>query len=176
MRKLGIFLFFLVMPVLAHAENEHFYWGLMIGKTEYEDPALDASLLTATGRLGWELFPFLGLEGRLAATTGEDVGSLKDLRVDYLGSALAKLMLPLGKNKKVNLYAVGGMSAYKISYSDLGTKTYFTDEGVSYGVGIDLFADRLNGLNLEWIRYADEKYEGVEYRLDNYSIGYIRKF
>lgn len=176
MRKLGIFVLFMAMPILAHAENEHFYWGLMVGKTEYEDTALEASLLTGTGRFGWQLFPFLAVEGRLAATTGEDIGSLQDLRLDYLGSALAKLMLPLGNKKKVNLYAMGGVSGYKISYSDLGTKTYFTGDGVSYGIGIDLFADEVNGLNFEWIQYADEESEGIPYTLNTYSIGYIRRF
>ena len=176
MRKLGIFLLFMAMPILAHADNEHFYWGLMLGKTEYEDTVLEASLLTGTGRFGWQLFPFLAVEGRLAATTGEDIGNVEDLRLDYLGSALAKLMLPLGNKKKVNLYAMGGVSGYKISYTNLGTKTYFTDDGVSYGIGIDLFADEVNGLNIEWMQYADEEYEGIPYTLNTYSIGYIRRF
>ena len=176
MRKLGLLFLFLAMPVLASAENENFYWGVMLGKTEYQDPALDASLLTGTGRFGWELFRYLAVEGRVAATTGEDVGSLTDLRLDYLGSALAKVMLPLGKEKKVNLYAIAGISAYKISYDNLGTTTYFTDEAVSYGVGIEMFADGVNGLNFEWVRYADEDNSGSAYTLDNYSIGYIRRF
>lgn len=177
MRKLGIFLLFLAMPVLAHAENEHFYWGVMVGKTEYEDTALDASLFSGTGRFGWQLFPFFAVEGRVVASTGEDVGNLEDLRLDYLGSALAKLMIPFGDRKQVNLYAMGGVSSYRVSYLDLGTTKYFKEEGIlSYGVGIDLFSDGINGINFEWMQYADEEYQGVSYSLNTYSIGYIRRF
>jgi len=174
MRKLGVFLLFMALPIMAHAE--HFYWGLMVGKTEYEDPALKASLFTGTGRFGWQSIPFFALEGRIAATTGEDIGNLEDLRLDYLGSALAKLMIPFGDRKKVNLYAVGGISTYRISYLNLGQTTYFTDEGISYGVGIDLFSDGVNGINFEWMQYADEESNGVSYTLNSYSIGYIRRF
>jgi len=178
MRKLGIaLLLLLTMPLTAVADDADAYWGVMLGKTEYEDPSADLSLLSLTGRLGYEFGSYLSVEGRLLFSGAESkTGVVDDLRVEYLGNVSAKVNIPFGDAKKVNLYGVVGYSGWKITYDLAGTDTYFTDNGASYGVGIDLFADGINGLNLEWLRYADSKVNGVEYTLDSFAIGYVRRF
>ena len=45
-----------------------------------------------------------------------------------------------------------------------------------YGVGIDLIADGVNGLNIEYVRYGDNNDNWGEYTLDTASIGYFRRF
>ena len=178
MRKLGIaLLLLLTMPLTAVADDADAYWGVMLGKTDYEDPTVDLSLLSFTGRFGYEFGKFLSLEGRLLFSGGESkAGVVDDLKIEYLGNVSAKVNLPLGDAKRVNLYGVVGYSTWKISYNSAGTDTYFTDDGVSYGVGIDLFADSINGINLEWVRYADNTKDGVDYTLDSFALGYVRRF
>jgi hypothetical protein len=178
MRKLGIaLLLLLTMPLTVVADDADAYWGAMLGKTDYDDPSVELSLLSFTGRLGYEFGKFLSVEGRVMFSGAESkAGVVDDLKIDYLGNVSAKLNIPFGEAKRVNLYGVVGYSSYKISYNSFGTDTYFTDDGASYGVGIDFFADNLNGINIEWLRYADSTVNGVDYTLDSFAIGYVRRF
>lgn len=175
MRKLGIsLLLFVAMPGIALAANNNFYWGAMVGKSEYEDPLANSSLLSITGRFGFSLFPFLDIEGRVATSGSESNSTIDNLQVDYLGNVSAKLNFPI--SNRVNLYGIGGISAWRISYDNAGIQTQFTGDGLSYGIGIELFADENNGLNLEYVRYADETQDGTAYELNHWGLGYVQRF
>lgn len=94
----------------------------------------------------------------------------------YLRNLSAKLNLPFGDVKRVNVYGLLGYSSWKWT-AYLGNLTaHDTDNGVSYGVGADLFSDRVNGVNIEVVRYLDSSIGGESYTLDTASIGYFRRF
>jgi len=110
-------------------------------------------------------------------TSGTDENAPGDkLEINYLGNAMVKLNIPFGDVKRVNVYGLGGYSAWKLTADQGGALAHDTYDGASYGVGIDLIADGINGLNIEYVRYGDINENGIEYTLDTASIGYFRRF
>jgi hypothetical protein len=178
MRKLSIFfLLLLITPLSAVANDASAYWGLMVGQTELKAVGEKVTPTSFTGRLGVEFNKFLSVEGRLMASGDDTWPGDISTEVTYLGNASVKVNIPFGGVRRVNVYGLVGYSTWKFTSDDSGQTSTFTDNGPSYGGGIDLFADGINGLNFEWIRFGDEKDDaGVEYTLDTVSIGYVRRF
>ncbi len=177
MRKLAVFSFLLLFaPLTAVAENPNFYWGVMIGQSQVKDAVEEFNPTSVTGRLGFDLSRFLSVEARAMASGSDESALGTKLEINYLGNASVKLNLPFGDVKRVNLYGLAGYSAWKLT-AEVGNLTgHDTYDGASYGVGIDLIADGVNGLNFEYVRYGDIDENGVEYTLDTASVGYFRKF
>lgn len=175
-----MFWLLLLSSTFAHAaEAPKFYWGVMVGVSEfsfarYSDEELNPTSLS--GRVGYDFGKFLSLEGRLMASDSDTFSDGLSLEVTYLGNISAKLNFPFGEEKRINLYGLLGYTTWKWTASLGGNTVDDTDNGVSYGLGVELFADRMNGLNFEVIRYLDSSIEGEDYTLDTASIGYVRRF
>ncbi len=176
MRKLGILLIFLAaMPMSAHAEKDKAYWGIMLGSVEYDDPIAKIYGTGLSGRVGYDFITYLGIEGRLLTSSAGNDAGITNLKVDYMASLFGKLNIPMNKTRTFNFYGLLGYSAMKMSYS-LGRDLYFTDNGLSYGLGFDFYADDRNGFNIEWVRYLDQTKSGTDYTVSQLGIGYIRRF
>jgi len=181
MRKLPIFFLLLFTSSLVVAADEpKAYWGLMVGVSEFSVLGEDIKPTSLTGRLGYEFGKYLSVEGRLMASDSDYFSGgfpgYRTWEVTYLGNVSAKLNIPFGDEKRVNVYGLVGYSSWKWTATQGDLTAHDTDEGVSYGVGIDLFADGINGLNFEVIRYLDSSIASEDYTLDTASIGYVRRF
>jgi hypothetical protein len=177
MRKLPIFfLVLLTSPLAVAADGPNAYWGVMAGVSEFSITGEDLRPTSYTGRLGFEFNKFLSVEGRLMASESDTFADGTSFEVTYLGNASAKLNIPFGDEKRVNFYGLVGYSSWKWTINQSGSIFHDTDDGVSYGVGFDLFADGINGVNIEAVRYLDSKIGGTDYTLDTASIGYVRRF
>lgn len=175
--KWPIFLLLLCSSTLAHAAGgPKFYWGVMAGVSEFSIADEDINPTSVTGRIGYDFGKYLSVEGRLMASGSDTFTDGTSLEVTYLGNISAKLNFPFGEEKRVNVYGLLGYTTWKWT-AYLGDLTaHDTDDGASYGLGIDLFADQLNGINFEVIRYLDSSIGGEKYTLDTASIGYVRRF
>ena len=182
MRKLGMIIFFLLTaPMAAFAADEFLYWGVMFGQAQVkgQDP-LGANFnydpTNLTGRLGIELGRFLSVEVRAMRSNKDEDTPGNKLEISYLGNAMVKLKIPFGNVKRVNVYGLAGYSSWKLTADLAGAVQHDTYDGASYGVGIDLIGDGVNGLNIEYVRYGDYDENGLTYQLDAASIGYFRRF
>jgi hypothetical protein len=178
-----IFLLLFTSPFAAAVEEPNFYWGAMVGVSEfsYENNVInplneDINPTSITGRLGFEFGKFLSVEGRLMASGSDSFTNGYSFEVSYLGNLSAKLNIPFGDVRRVNVYALAGYSSWKWTATQGNSTWHDTDSGASYGIGVDLFADGINGINFEVIRYLDSSISGSDYTLDTASIGYVRRF
>lgn len=177
MQKLPIFfLLLLSSPFAVAADDPKLYWGVMAGVSEFSFAGEDLRPTSLTGRLGVEFNKFLSVEGRLMASGSDTFSDGTSLEVTYLGNICAKLSIPFGDVKRINLYGLAGYSTWKWTATQGNLTVHDTDDGASYGFGVDLFADGINGVNFEVIRYLDSSIGGEKYTLDTASIGYVRRF
>ena len=177
------FLLLLSTPFAIAADEPKFYWGVMAGVSKFSlsdnivNPlGEDLNPTSITARLGYEFGKFLSVEGRLMGRGSDSYTNGLSFEVNYLGNVSAKLNIPFGDVRRVNVYALAGYSTWKWTATQGNFTGHDTDNGVSYGVGIDLFADGINGINFEVIRYLDSSISGSDYTLDTASIGYVRRF
>ncbi len=182
MRKLGVIFFcLLTAPMAAIAADEFLYWGVMAGQAQVkgQDP-LGANFnydpTNFTGRLGVELGRILSIEVRAMRSNKDEDAPGEKLEINYLGNAMVKLNIPFGDIKRVNVYGLAGYSGWKLTRDSSSDISHDTFDGASYGVGIDLIGDGVNGLNFEYVRYGDYDENGLTYHLDSASIGYFRRF
>jgi len=184
MRKLPVlFILLLTSPFVAAVDEPKFYWGAMAGVSEFSfsdntsNPlGEDLNPTSITARLGYEFGKFLSVEGRLMTSGSDSYTNGLSLEVSYLGNVSAKLNIPFGDVKRVNVYALAGYSSWKWTATQGNSTWHDTDSGSSYGIGVDLFADGINGINFEVMRYLDSSISGFDYTLDTASIGYVRRF
>ncbi len=182
MRKLGIiFVLLLAAPLTVVADDAFLYWGVMVGQAQVkgeiptgENFKYDPT--NFTGRLGVELGRILSVEVRAMRSNKDEDAPGEKLEINYLGNAMVKLNIPFGDIKRVNVYGLAGYSAWKLTADSSGDIAHDTYDGASYGVGIDLIGDGVNGLNFEYVRYGDYDENGLSYNLDSASIGYFRRF
>ncbi len=182
MRKLGLIIFLLLTaPMAAFAADEFLYWGVMFGQAQVKGQTplgtnFNYDPTNFTGRLGMEFGRFVSLEVRAMRSNKDEDAPGEKLEINYLGNAMVKLNIPFGDIKRVNVYGLAGYSAWKLTSDSNGDISHDTFDGASYGVGIDLIADGVNGLNFEYVRYGDHNENGLDYNLDAASIGYFRRF
>ena len=161
--------------VLA-GEEDNMYYGITVGGIEYDEKNFSDSLMAITGRLGYTYNELVDFEGRVIYTTpAEDSGA--KLRTNWMVSALARFNWPMqADDGLINPHALLGVTSVETRASAGTTKDTETNTGLSYGVGIDLFANEKSGINFEWIHYMDSKARGEEFTMDYFGIGYIHKF
>lgn len=176
-------IFFLLLygsTFVVVADEPKFYWGVMAGVTEFSVAGEDINPMSLTGRFGYDFGRFLSIEARLMASDTDSFSAnfpgYTTWEINYLGNVSAKLNIPFGVEKRVNLYGLVGYSTWKWTATEGNLTEHDTDNGASYGIGFDLFADRVNGINIEVIRYLDSSIGSEDYTLDAASIGYIRRF
>jgi len=163
----------LMAPVPTLAGNG--YLGVSIGNLNYREPNLSRHTISLTGRAGYRLVKFLDLEARLA-TSDTDASGGQNFQLRYLGSAFAKLNWQPSNSSHFELYALVGGSYMNLRTGPSGAVSDDSDSSVSWGFGIDMFANDHHSLNIEWVRYGDGTINNTSYALDNLSVGYTYHF
>ena len=179
MRKFGILMVFLLaVPTAAFAKGELLFWGVQAGSTDYHVEQTDkVTLTTISGRLGWDVFPWLAIEARaLTSGSASNNTGISDLSIAYMGSAFARFSLAASRSTRVKLYALGGYSIGQLRYTESGVDKHFNANGVSYGAGVELYADDNNGINFEWCRLVDASDSGKNYTINQFALGYVHRF
>lgn len=163
----------LVAPLTARAGN--LYLGVSLGDTNYQEPNKTFHAINLTGRAGYRLVKFFDVEARVATTT-TDTTNGEDFSLRYMGSAFAKFNWQPSKSSHFELYALVGGSYLGLRTGPSGATTDDSDGSLSYGFGVDMFANDHHSLILEWVRYGDSTLNNTDYTLDNLSIGYTYHF
>jgi hypothetical protein len=165
--------------VPAQAADPDSYAGVMVGIASYDEGGYSFNISTVTGRLGYQMTRALAVEARLAAGGSGDSGGAS-YRLDGLGSVLAKLSWQPFSDSEAYVHLLLGATAARTTSSTTGASRSNNLHGGSYGIGIDLFADRNRALNLEWIQYLQGDISGTsptaKYKLSNFGIGYLQRF
>jgi len=168
------FLFIISSPVLAQTTNK--YYGIALGNSGYEEIGYSAYMTTLTGRLGYELdyskFIF-GAEARLGYGQKAVFNDVY-IQMDWLISALGKASLQA--MDRVYLTAYGGYTMADTKATTVIGSSKITDNTLSYGFSIDLYASREHGLSLEWMRFLDGAMRGADYTVEYFGLGYFSRF
>jgi len=193
--RLGLLLVLLLMPAAAFAaERPPWYFGVTLGAFEtdedidgFEDDLGDAGVVNVDDlestdwglRGGYRINQYFGLEGRIGFGTGgssdfNDPGDsqIDDIRDDlYYGAAFARFDIPFNR---VNLFALAGFGGVTLESTDnaqdaFGLADDYSETGVSWGFGVELFATDRTGISVDYLNYADDTHEG-------FSIGIVHHF
>ena len=162
-------------PVLA--QQKGLYGGVMVGNHRYETLDFGFDMLAVTGRLGYEFTRNLAAEGRVAVSL-EGSSRSADAQADLLLGAYGKFSWYPSRDMLFDVYGLVGFSGAQMTVQLAeGTDEADDDDvGLSFGVGMDFFADEKHGINLEWVRYLDGTLFDENYTLDHWGVGYVRRF
>ncbi len=167
----------------THAADPDYYGGVMLGVTSYDQYGVGFNMTSFTARLGYQMSHSIAVEARVAsgnAGQGSGTNSAYTYQVDALGSVLAKLSWQPFSDSEAYLYALlGGTAARTTTTSPVANDQKNNLHGGSIGIGLDLFADRTNALNIEWIQYLRGTVTGSTnntYTISNFGIGYLHRF
>lgn len=151
------------------------YIGVMYGEFTMNSRYVsgDLDFTGPTLRLGATVSEWVGLEVRTGFSNSTDKGGVS-YKIQHYATGLVRLGFPR-QDKRVVPYVFGGLT-----YADLDTEPsaipFINDTtGLTYGIGIDLFADAHRGLTFEWMR-IDDKENGVEYQIEHLGVGYTHRF
>jgi hypothetical protein len=180
----------LSLPLTAQAQDNPNYWAVAWSTGEYEqntDPAVKLDQNGIRGKFGRFLGPYFAVEGHLGVYEKDDTRVVTDtgvvlansvgLQIKVMASAFARANVPFA-NGRGHFYGLAGVT-YADADSDDGNIVVF-DEAVAapaFGVGLALFGDEQNGIEIEWIRYMSEgEVDDIEFDLDMWNLGYVRRF
>lgn len=156
------------------AEPSPFYAGVNYVHATYDADGFDTLNPTAVAlRFGTEINPNFAVEGRagfgVSADTIDIFGIDVDLEIDNFYGVYARGMWPTGY---VTPYALLGWTKGKVTASAFGASDSESDDDISYGLGIDMWATPKVAINLEYARL----FEGDGYKVDGLSLGVAFKF
>ncbi|MDH4189047.1 MAG: porin family protein [Betaproteobacteria bacterium] len=172
----------IALPVQAADPDPDYYGGLMLGVADYGETGIGYNMSTATGRLGYQMARFLAIEAR--GTLGGD-GKMSGAgiadstyRIKAMGSLLGKLSWQLSSDSETYLHALFGMSGALTTATAPGVSKNYKLRGGSFGIGLDLFADRNRAINFEWMQDLKGKVKGTtnKYTLTHFGVGYLQRF
>jgi hypothetical protein len=176
----SLFLF----PMMANAEifadssgiEASNYFGISFLGIKYEEDALDFHETGMALRLGHEFNSYFGIEGRLGTGLTDDKKfGFMDIGVDSIVGIYARGSIFLW-SPRARLYALVGATRGKITAEAFGLSDTLTDTEIGFGLGVEMYGNSRNAINLELMRYMDGEDEGVDYTLDAFSIGYVHRF
>lgn len=158
-------------------EHLPMYWGVSYSWTNFtaSNATEDAEMGAITGRLGYEVFPWLSAEGRFTKGVRDDdvtlTGGTGSLQLDQAYGLYGKFSLPTDIN--LTPYALLGYGQAEVSLNlPSGETVNADDSGLSYGIGVDLCKDHPVCLNLEYMQFLDE--DAVD--LSGFNVGLKIKF
>ncbi|RYG13411.1 MAG: porin family protein [Caulobacteraceae bacterium] len=162
-----------VLPAAAHAQDETRLYG-SLGYSAVDTDQADLGAIT--GRLGYKVLPWIGVEGEASfgvkdegydVSIGGSSGAI-ELKQDFAAYAVA--FLPLGDNFEV--FARAGYGSTAIEATSEGVTAQADGESFNYGLGATAFF-RNDGLRVDWTRrdFTDDAGEA-----DVWSVSYVRRF
>lgn len=142
------------------------YFGGSFAKHRFKDSFDGLSLTGVVLKVGYDIAPFLAIEGHAGGTIkehyfwysqGQLIGEY-DLRAEH-AALYARLNWHL---RNVTLYGLVGSAYYKVIVDDKVYDSYdvsysSSESGLSYGLGIDLFGSRRAALSLNWMKLINEE-------------------
>ena len=155
--------------------SAEYYAGGMIGRFSYEDAAGELNMTGVTGRLGYQVSPWFGVEGRIG-TGGSDQFAGVDFELDNFVSGFANFSWALPVDERIRLYGLAGFTRGEGSASVGSVGLSEDDSGFSYGVGVELYGTQDDAINVEWVRYLDTDEFGIDYTVDHWGLGYVHYF
>ena len=173
-----------LLPLAAQAEifadesgiSGNGYFGVNLSGLRYEDDFDDFHEVGAGLRLGYEFNNYLAVEGHLGAgLTNDTLAGYIDIGVDYLAGIYLRGNIFLW-DPQARLYGLIGMTRGKITAEAFGISDTLKDTEMGYGIGVELFGDSRNAINLELMRYMDGEYQGDDYNIDAFNLGYPHRF
>lgn len=166
----------LAVSSTALAQGNGLYGGVMVGNHRYETADFGFDMLALTGRLGYEFNRHLAAEGRVAVAT-EGSSKSRDAQADALLGAYGKFSWYPSREMLFDIYGLVGFSGVQMTFQEPGDdERDDNDAGLSFGVGMNFFADEVHGINIEWVRYIDGTMFGADFTLDHIGVGYVRRF
>lgn len=135
-----------------------------------------ATLGAVTGRAGWKLLPYAGVEAEASVGVEDETfdvsiggtGGTIELKHDVAAYAVA--FLPLGEH--LELFARAGYGSTSIESSVPAVSVLGDGESLNYGFGASVFYGA-DGLRADWTR-KDFTDDGGE--TDTWSVSYVRRF
>lgn len=141
----------LLLPCLARAESSPLYIGINAAQfdSKYTDAELDGGMIN----LGVDLNNYIALEiaGGLSKTE-EDAATATTDKINYVASAFLRFNL---RFDRVTVYVLGGYSQAEGKTTTATTTTVTTDNGGSYGYGIDFYGTRDLALSVRRVEFFD---------------------
>jgi outer membrane immunogenic protein len=171
MKKYAIPLAVTLVAPLAFADTTG-YSGLSVSRIQFEyfDEGIDLRPDVVLFRAGAEFNDYIGIEGRVGTgISRDDVQAANvntSLQPDWLYGGHLKLSAPVNEGRGKPYLMAGKMYTHStlITRTDtgLGTvrqqRTRRTD-GLSLGGGVDILLNSSTALNIEYMRYADNRDE-----------------
>ncbi|ALP52199.1 hypothetical protein Tel_03015 [Candidatus Tenderia electrophaga] len=148
---------------------------MSLGSTTYEEPGFEFKLATLGGKLGYRFNNILSAEVHAGIGDSDDANGVS-MDMTYLTGAFLRADWSPVADGRIKLYILGGFSAADLEFKTASTTASSTESGVSYAVGMELYANREHGIAAQWSRYLDDTLRGVDYTLDGLSLGYFRYF
>lgn len=152
--------------------------GLSQLKLEAEDGPLRAEAKPGllTGTLGYQLWPFLAIEGQVAGNVMKDeirlngVNTGVDAKIPHMYGLFVKPTLPIGD--RVELFARAGVVRTKLKLSTGGIDVDDTGTSGAYGLGINVNLSPASYLQANWMNYYDKD----DIKLQGVGLMYGRRF
>lgn len=142
----------------AAAAGPDQYLGISVGAYEAEPPGAsgERSETDVSMRLGYHFSDFVGVEGRLGANAANIAGDDNSGRpaTEYAGLFL-RLDLPFDRT---NVYLLLGGAAVTFDGESVDSDE---KDPVAGGLGIELYGSRDTAVVLEYMRYAEDSYQGI---------------
>ena len=158
-------------PVMA--QEREFSWGIMGGSNNYSQKNFSFDMASVTGRLSYNLNQIIDVEARLAYGANTSSNGVS-MGINWLTGAYAKARWEV--MERLYVTALGGYTIANTTAKQSTGELSETDGGLGGGLGLDFYADRSSGLNMEWIRYFDSTRYGANYTIDHVGVGYFQKF
>ena len=167
----------LMLPVTAvGSDRGPFYAGVSASQLTVNVDGIreDFKPAAAIGRFGYFPARSLAIEARLGVGVGDDsVTSGVPVRItgelDDLYGIYAVGHLRSGASDQVSLYGLAGFThaEFTARAAAFGESASDSDEGFSFGVGLEVKASPRFSINGEWVRYLDKS----DYTVDGLSFG-----
>lgn len=180
---------FLSFPIYSEA-NEWFadssgiegknYVGIHASFMDYQEDQTNFEFEVEGGalRVGHEFNNYFAIEAQAGLTNDDDYLGI-DTGIEYFVGIYARGNLFLF-DPKARIYGLIGVTHAKFTaqlnldhYSDSVSDT---DTALAYGVGVEIYGNSRNGVNLEYMRYMDGSENDIDYTLDSINVGYIHRF
>ena len=170
----------LMLPVTAVGSDRGlFYAGVSASQLTVNVDGVrgDFKPAAAIGRFGYFPARSLAIEARLGVGVGDDSVTGLDFGVpvritgelDDLYGIYAVGHLRSGASDQVSLYGLAGFThaEFTARAAAFGESASDSDEGFSFGVGLEVKASPRFSINGEWVRYLDKS----DYTVDGLSFG-----
>lgn len=160
------------LPAAALAQDESRGYATL-GYTQIDTE--QAVLGAVTGRAGWKVLPYVGVEGEVSIGVEDDtfdvsIGGSGSIELKHDFAAYAVAFLPLGEH--IELFARVGYGSSSVESSVPSVTVTGDGESFNYGLGANAFYGA-NGVRADWTR-KDYQDNGGE--ADTWSVSYVRRF